>query len=164
MFIGSKTNPSDTGYLVIEARREGYGVPPENRQFTSGRIVTSGKFNFKYGTIEARIKLPNLQNGLWPAFWMLGANYPTDGWPRSGEIDILEAGFRDDWQNNIANKKNNSTVHWFQDNFQQIDPNAPGDGWWGNASATGSTTIAGNFYDGYHLFSWYGHLRRSSVM
>ena len=152
VFIGSKTNASDTGYLVIEARRENYGVAPENRQFTSGRIVTSGKFNFKYGTIEARIKLPNLQNGLWPAFWMLGANYPSDGWPRSGEIDILEAGFRDDWQNNIANKKNNSTVHWFQDNFQVIDPNAPGDGWWGNASATGSTTIAGNFYDGYHLF------------
>src|SRR5690349_14492199 len=67
VFIGSKTNATDTGYLVIEARRENYGVPPENRQFTSGRINTSGKFNFKYGTVEARIKLPNLQNGLWPA-------------------------------------------------------------------------------------------------
>jgi beta-glucanase (GH16 family) len=152
VFIGSKTNATDTGFLVIEARRENYGVAPENRQFTSGRINTSGKFNFKYGTIEARIKLPNLQNGLWPAFWMLGANYPTVGWPRSGEIDILEAGFKDDWQNNVANKKNNSTVHWFQDNFQEIDPNAPGDGWWGNASATGSITIPGSFTDGYHLF------------
>lgn len=152
VFIGSKTNASDTGYLVIEARRENYGVPPENRQFTSGRIVTSGKFNFKYGTIEARIKLPNLQNGLWPAFWMLGANYPTDGWPKSGEIDILEAGFKDDWQGNVANKKSHSTVHWFQDNYQQIDPNAPGNGWWGNASATNSTTISGNFYDAFHLF------------
>jgi beta-glucanase (GH16 family) len=152
VFIGSKTNAADTGYLVIEARRENYGIAPENRQFTSGRVVTSGKFNFKYGTIEARIKLPNLQNGLWPAFWMLGANYPTVGWPRSGEIDILEAGFKDDWQNNVANKKNNSTVHWFQDNFRDLDPNAPGNGWWGNASATGSTTIPGNFFDGFHLF------------
>lgn len=152
VFIGSKTNATDTGYLVIEARRENYGVPPESRQFTSGRINTSGKFNFKYGTIEARMRLPNLQNGLWPAFWMLGANYPTVGWPRSGEIDIVEAGFQADWQNNVANKKNNSTVHWFQDNFQEIDPNAPGNGWWGNASATGSTTIPGNFNDGYHLF------------
>jgi beta-glucanase (GH16 family) len=152
VFIGSKTNAADTGYLVIEARRENYGIAPENRQFTSGRIATSGKFNFKYGTIEARIKLPNLQNGLWPAFWMLGANYPTDGWPKSGEMDILEAGFKDDWQNNVANKKNNTTVHWFQDNFQTIDPNAPGDGWYGNASASGSTTIAGSFTDGYHLF------------
>jgi beta-glucanase (GH16 family) len=152
VFIGSRTNPSDTGYLVIEARRENYGVPPENRQFTSGRIVTSGKFNFKYGTIEARIKLPNLQNGLWPAFWMLGANYPTDGWPRSGEIDILEAGFREDWQNNVANRTTHSTVHWFQDNFRELDPNAPGNGWWGNASATNKTTITGNFYDAFHDF------------
>jgi beta-glucanase (GH16 family) len=152
VFIGSKTNAADTGYLVIEARRENYGVPPDNRQFTSGRINTSGKFNFKYGTIEARMKLPNLQNGLWPAFWMLGANYPTVGWPRSGEIDIVEAGFQADWQNNVANKKNNSTVHWFQDNFQEIDPNAPGNGWWGNASATGSITIPGSFTDSYHNF------------
>ena len=103
VFIGSKTNPADTGYLVIEARRENYGVAPENKTFTSGRINTSGKFSFKYGSVEARIKLPDLQNGLWPAFWMLGANYPTVGWPRSGEIDIMEAGFKDDWQNNIAN-------------------------------------------------------------
>jgi beta-glucanase (GH16 family) len=152
VFIGSKTNAADTGYLVIEARRENYGIAPENRQFTSGRINTSGKFNFKYGTIEASIKLTSLQNGLWPAFWMLGANYPTDGWPKSGEIDILEAGFKDDWMNNVANKKNNSTVHWFQDNFQVIDPNAPGDGWWGNASATNSITIPGTFMDSFHKF------------
>jgi beta-glucanase (GH16 family) len=151
VFIGSKTNPSDTGYLVIEARRENYGVAPENKQFTSGRINTSGKFNFKFGSIEARIKLPDLQNGLWPAFWMLGANYPEVGWPRSGEIDIMEAGFRDDWQNNIANKKTSTTVHWFQDNFQEIDPNAPGNGWWGNASATGSKTIDGALNDGFHI-------------
>lgn len=152
VFIGSKTNPTDTGYLVIEARKENYGVAPENKQFTSGRINTAGKFSFKYGSIEARIKLPDLQNGLWPAFWMLGANYPTVGWPRSGEIDILESGFKDDWQNNVANKKASATVHWFQDNFEELDPNAPENGWWGNASATGSTTIPGSFNDGFHIF------------
>jgi beta-glucanase (GH16 family) len=152
VFIGSKTNAADTGYLVIEARRENYGVSPENRQFTSGRINTSGKFNFKYGTIEARIKLPDLQKGLWPAFWMLGANFPTDGWPKCGEMDILECGFKDDLANNVANKKNNTTMHWFQDNYQTLDPNAPGDGWYGDASATGSTTIAGSFNDGFHTF------------
>lgn len=152
IFIGSKTNAIDTGYLVIEARKENYGVAPESKQFTSGRINTSGKFNFKYGTIEARMKLPDLQKGLWPAFWMLGANYPTVGWPRSGEIDIMEAGFKDDWQNNIANKKVSTTVHWFQDNFQEIDPNAPGDGWWGNASATNSKTLTGSLNDGFHVF------------
>ncbi len=151
VFIGSKSNPSDTGYLVIEARKENM-VFHLNKAFTSGRVNTSGKFNFKYGTIVARIKLPNLQNGLWPAFWMLGANYPTVGWPKSGEIDILEAGFKDDWQNNVANKKVNTTVHWFQDNFQEIDPNAPGNGWWGNASATDGTSIPGTLNDGFHLF------------
>ncbi|RAW00416.1 PKD domain-containing protein [Pseudochryseolinea flava] len=152
VFVGSKSNPADTGYLVIEARRENYGAAPENKQFTSGRINTAGKFDFKYGTIVARMKLPDLQNGLWPAFWMLGANYPNVGWPSSGEIDILEAGFKDDWQNNVANKKASTTVHWFQDNFRDLDPNAPGNGWWGNASATGSTTIPGTFNDGFHLF------------
>lgn len=129
VFIGSKTNATDTGYLVIEARRENYGISPENRAFTSGRINTMGKFAVQYGTIEARMKLPDLQNGLWPAFWMLGANYPSDGWPSSGEIDILEAGFQDDWQNGVANQTNHSTVHWFQDNYQELDPNAPGDAW-----------------------------------
>lgn len=152
IFIGSKTNPSDTGYLVIEARRENYGVAPENRQFTSGRLNTAGKFDFKYGTIEARIKLPDLQNGLWPAFWMLGANYPTVGWPRSGEIDILEAGFRDDWQQGVANQKVNTTVHWFQDNYLELVPNAHEVGWWGNASASQSTLVPENLNDDFHLF------------
>ncbi|HYG37600.1 MAG TPA: carbohydrate-binding protein [Cytophagales bacterium] len=152
VFIGSKTNASDTGYLVIEARRENYGIPPENRQFTSGRINTSGKFNVQYGTIEARIKLPDLQNGLWPAFWMLGANYPEVGWPRSGEIDIMETGFQGDWQSGVANKKTHSTVHWHQDNYLTLVPDAHAQGWYGNASASGDTTISGNFYDGYHVF------------
>lgn len=56
--------------------------------YTSGRINSSGKASFKYGKIEARIKLPS-EKGLWPAFWMLGQNQPK-GWPYCGEIDILE--------------------------------------------------------------------------
>ena len=153
VFIGSRTDPSDTGYLVIEARREAYGVSPERREFTSGRINTAGKFNFMYGTVEARIKLPDLQNGLWPAFWMLGANYAEDGWPASGEIDILEAGFQEDWQNNRANKVVHSTVHWFQDNYLELVPDAHAQGWYGNASATNDTTIAGALNDGFHTFT-----------
>lgn len=51
-----------------------------------------GKVEFKYGSVEARIKLPNLANGLWPAFWLLGSSfYKGTGWPFCGEIDILEA-------------------------------------------------------------------------
>jgi hypothetical protein len=76
------------GDLSIEARKES---PPENpgSQYTSGRINTLNKFSFTYGHAEARIKVSGTQ-GLWPAFWLLGANFPTVGWPRSGEIDIME--------------------------------------------------------------------------
>lgn len=56
--------------------------------YTSGRIKTAGKQTFKYGRMEARIKLPSLK-GVWPAFWMLGVD--QKGWPWCGEIDILEA-------------------------------------------------------------------------
>ena len=74
----------DDGKLVIEARRE----QMEGKEFTSARLHTNGRMAFKYGTIEARIKLPRLDNGLWPAFWMLGNNFGIDGWPKSGEWDI----------------------------------------------------------------------------
>jgi beta-glucanase (GH16 family) len=57
--------------------------------WTSGRVNTSGKVGFKYGRMEARIKMP-VGDGTWPAFWMLGANINKVGWPASGEIDIIE--------------------------------------------------------------------------
>jgi len=73
------------GRLLIEARKEQY----ENRGYTSARLKTAGKFERRYGRFEARIKVPRGQ-GIWPAFWMLGANIGSVGWPRSGEIDIME--------------------------------------------------------------------------
>ena len=60
------------------------------RPFSSGRIITKGKGDWKYGRVEARIKLPTGQ-GLWPAFWMLPTEYAYGGWAASGEIDIMEA-------------------------------------------------------------------------
>ncbi|MBK7709142.1 MAG: glycoside hydrolase family 16 protein [Acidobacteria bacterium] len=57
--------------------------------YTSARLITKGKFEQKYGKFEARIKVPRGQ-GMWPAFWMLGNNIDTAGWPNCGEIDILE--------------------------------------------------------------------------
>jgi beta-glucanase (GH16 family) len=57
--------------------------------FTSARITTRGKFSQKYGRFEARIKVPQ-GLGMWPAFWMLGADYPQVEWPQCGEIDIME--------------------------------------------------------------------------
>ena len=56
---------------------------------TSARINTLNKFAFKYGKVEARLK-PPVGKGAWPAFWMLGANFPSVGWPNSGEIDVVE--------------------------------------------------------------------------
>ncbi|MCK6546691.1 glycoside hydrolase family 16 protein [Myxococcota bacterium] len=73
------------GRLAITARREAY----EGREYTSGRILTKGLFAQAYGRIEARILLPPGQ-GIWPAFWMLGADFEEVGWPECGEIDIME--------------------------------------------------------------------------
>ena len=73
------------GNLVITARRESAC----GRSYTSARLTTHGHHAFQYGRVEARMKLPRGQ-GMWPAFWMLGANYGTVGWPASGEIDIME--------------------------------------------------------------------------
>ncbi|UAC02172.1 discoidin domain-containing protein [Dactylosporangium vinaceum] len=74
------------GSLVIEARKETAG----GRDYTSGRINTSTSFTTQYGRVEARIKVPK-GNGLWPAFWMMGADFLQGRpWPYNGEIDIME--------------------------------------------------------------------------
>ena len=70
------------GFLHINIKKE-------DEKYTSTRITTKGKKEFKYGRIETRAKLP-LAKGLWPAFWMLGSNISKVGWPLCGEIDILE--------------------------------------------------------------------------
>lgn len=58
-------------------------------RYTSARLLTAERFTFLYGRAEARIKAPYGQ-GIWPAFWSLGADIGTVGWPESGEIDIME--------------------------------------------------------------------------
>ena len=85
------------GNLVITARAESFsgpasgigGVPCTATGYTSARLTTEGIHEQRYGRFEARIKIPT-STGLWPAFWMLGANLPTVGWPKAGEIDIME--------------------------------------------------------------------------
>ncbi|OON70225.1 hypothetical protein B0919_05680 [Hymenobacter sp. CRA2] len=99
----------ENGNLVIEARREAY----QGRSFTSARLKTLGRVQFKYGTLEARIKVPNLQNGLWPAFWMLGA---TGNWPASGEIDIMEMGSAAAIQAGLTNRRLGGATHWEYNN------------------------------------------------
>ena len=75
----------ENGILNIIAKRENFS----GSQFTSARIKTQDKFEFTYGKVEIKAKLPN-GKGTWPALWMLGANFPEVGWPTCGELDIME--------------------------------------------------------------------------
>ena len=78
------------GKLVITARAEDFTAPEGQKfSYTSARLKTQGLFSQAYGRFEARIKLPAGQ-GMWPAFWMLGDNITADGWPKCGEIDVME--------------------------------------------------------------------------
>jgi len=80
------------GHLVITAKKENpanYQCWYGTCQYTSARMNTSGKFSAQYGHVEARMKIPRGQ-GMWPAFWMLGTDIGSVGWPNSGEIDVME--------------------------------------------------------------------------
>jgi len=86
-YYTSRTNNARIvgGQLVIEADQESYG----GNNYTSARMLTKGLESWTYGRMEARIKIPRGQ-GIWPAFWMLGANIDSVGWPTCGEVDIME--------------------------------------------------------------------------
>ena len=86
------------GSLKITAKKEG-------NDYTSARIKTQGLYDFTYGRVEVRAKLPASQ-GTWPAIWMLGSNHPTAGWPYSGEVDIMEQ--RGDDKERVL-----GTSHWY---------------------------------------------------
>ena len=87
------------GMLVITARQENFG----GFGYTSARMKTQGRRSFGYGRIEARISAPQ-GSGLWPAFWMLGNNITSVGWPACGEIDIME---------HVNNEgAMHGTIHW----------------------------------------------------
>ena len=75
----------ENGVLIIEAHKDSLSGKP----FTSARIVTRNKGDWKYGRIEVRAKLPK-GRGTWPAIWMLSTDWEYGGWPVSGEIDIME--------------------------------------------------------------------------
>jgi beta-glucanase (GH16 family) len=114
------------GMLVIEARREDW----EGKKYTSARIKSAGLKERTYGRYEARIQIPRGQ-GIWPAFWLLGADCKTTGWPRCGEIDIME---------NIG--KEPATVHG-----TLHGPGYSGD----HAFGKPSSLDAGAFADGFHV-------------
>jgi beta-glucanase (GH16 family) len=121
----------ENGYLVIQALEEDYSA----WDYTSARLKSQGKRFFKYGKVLARIKLPYSQ-GIWPAFWMLGENFPIVGWPACGEIDIVELVGGPNGDHTV-----HGTVHWEEDNGQ-------------HAQYGGSYTLnSGIFADNFHLFS-----------
>ena len=86
------------GNLVIQARRDSSG------NWTSARLKTQGLYQFQYGRVEARMKLP-VGDGFWPAFWMLGANINSVSWPQCGEQDIME------WVQSYTPTTTSSTTH-----------------------------------------------------
>ncbi len=102
----------EDGNLVIQARCDTPPCGVRDGTVTSGRINTRDNFEFRYGTILARIK-PPVGDGAWPAFWSLGANFPEIGWPRSGEIDFMEM------HNAFSNERTTHfTMHWCDENVQ----------------------------------------------
>jgi beta-glucanase (GH16 family) len=118
------------GNLMIEARAGAFG----GKSYTSSRLITKGKFDFKYGRVDVRAALPE-GKGVWPAIWMLGANIDAVGWPKCGEIDIMEK-----IGGGIEEKKVYGTVHWFASAYANY-----------GGSFTGSTE--GIFNDKFHVYS-----------
>ena len=77
------------GTLKIVAKKETYTFQNSTKEYTSARLITKDKYEFTYGRIDVRAKLPS-GDGTWPAIWTLGANIDTVSWPACGEIDIME--------------------------------------------------------------------------
>ena len=124
------------GQLIIEADQESLG----GSSYTSARMKTQGKASWTYGRIEARIKIPRGQ-GMWPAFWMLGADINSVSWPACGEIDILE---------NIGNNNNlkiaYGTIH---------GPASGGGDYNGGAGVQGKYTLPAGaaLADDFHIYA-----------
>lgn len=118
------------GNLIIEARKENFG----GSAYTSSRIITKGKKEFKFGRIDIRAALPEGQ-GIWPALWMLGGNISTVNWPACGEIDIMEL---------IGNQPNRvyGTAHYGANTGDHQSK--------GNSKALSGTA---HFSDEFHVFS-----------
>lgn len=96
----------EDGYLVIQAKKENF----QGKEYTSSRIITEGKKEFKYGRFDIRARMPYGQ-GIWPAIWMLGSNFRQVGWPHCGEIDIMEMIGGQGRERTV-----HGTVHWQSNN------------------------------------------------
>jgi beta-glucanase (GH16 family) len=122
--------------LVLTARKESFGGKPA----TSGRVNTRNKKLFCFARIDASIKMPHTANGLWPAFWAMGNDITQVGWPRCGEIDIVEMGNSNAFASNTQDRYFNGACHW--------GPQAGGNPMYANA-----ITNAYGVQDDFHLFT-----------
>ena len=95
----------ENGNLVIEARRESY----EGAAYTSASLLTVGKHSWQYGRFEIRAKIPTA-SGSWPAWWALGDSISQVGWPKSGEIDMMEY-YRNMLLSNVMDSQQNWSSH-----------------------------------------------------
>ena len=78
------------GNLIIQARKIGSSTAANSGSWTSARLKSQGLKEFSYGRVEARMSLPTVAPGVWPAFWALGANISSVDWPKCGEVDYME--------------------------------------------------------------------------
>ena len=140
----------EEGLLKITAKYESY----EGKNYTSARINTQDKFEFIYGRVEMRAKLPNWE-GMWPAFWLLGANIDEIGWPNCGELDILEHG--DYVKDSTSNDPGliSSVVHYGPQDYSRQTTNVPGKIFFdtGQARFIRSEKIIEKPFEEYHTYS-----------
>jgi beta-glucanase (GH16 family) len=115
------------GHLVITARKEAFN----GKAYTSARLTTLGHFSQAYGRFEARMQLSTGQ-GLWPAFWLLGENFGSVGWPACGEIDIVE------------NKGQEPTI---------VHGTVHGPGYSGGQGVTTKYPVNSRLADAFHIYS-----------
>ena len=140
----------EDGILKITAKKENFN----NKEYTSARLNTMDKFEFTYGKVEVRAKIP-YGKGLWPAIWLLGANELEVGWPMCGEMDILEHG---DWvkDSTVDNQGLiSSAVHYHESFHLSQYENLPNSIFGPNPSGhfVRGETILNNPYDDFHIFS-----------
>lgn len=127
---------SGANCLILTATRENY----QNRQFTSGRINSKGKYSFTYGRLDARIRMPQTANGLWPAFWLMGNDFDQVGWPACGETDIVEMGHATGISRGTQDRFFNGACHW-------------GTAWNSKGDYALDTTAPYSMQDGFHLYT-----------
>jgi len=122
------------GCLAITVRRASPALAAaryDGCRYTSARLISKNLMSSRYGLVTAKIKIP-AGRGMWPAFWLLGENFDEVGWPRCGEIDVVEN---------------------FGTNLAEVSGTVHGPGYSGDGGITGSVSTGGSLADDFHLYS-----------